>query len=164
MSSFLRLRQDSLFLPRRLLLLHHDIFDFTALPSFVVPRYFRFHRDAISLLHHNTFFFARTPFAQILLTPLLSRAPRSFAKPARSFSRRLQHGVRKDSLNLPRFYTRIEIQLLFLPDFAFCSLTFWILHRLSESSTAPYFCSQHTYQIRARFFILSNYFEFLKWG
>jgi hypothetical protein len=34
-----RLRQDSLFLPRRLLLLHRDTFDFTAMPSLVVPRY-----------------------------------------------------------------------------------------------------------------------------
>jgi hypothetical protein len=47
MPSFPRLRQDSLFLPSRLLLLRRDTFDFTAPPSFVAPRYFRFHRDAI---------------------------------------------------------------------------------------------------------------------
>ena len=55
MPSFPRLRQDSLFLPRRLLLLHHDIYDFTTMsffrcttiflipprcPFFEAPRYF----------------------------------------------------------------------------------------------------------------------------
>jgi hypothetical protein len=34
MSSFLRLRQDSLFLPSSLLLLRHDIYDFTTMPIF----------------------------------------------------------------------------------------------------------------------------------
>jgi hypothetical protein len=51
MPSFPRLRQDRLFLPRRFLLFRCDTFDFTAPPSFVVPRYFRFHRDAHFLKH-----------------------------------------------------------------------------------------------------------------
>jgi len=36
---FLRLRQDSLFLPRCHLSLRHDIYDCTVMPSFVAPRY-----------------------------------------------------------------------------------------------------------------------------
>jgi len=63
MPSFPRLQQDGLFLPRRFLLFRHDTFDFTAPPSFVAPQYFRFHRDAIFLMHHDTFRFAQTPFA-----------------------------------------------------------------------------------------------------
>jgi hypothetical protein len=36
-----------LFLPRYLRLLRHDIYVYTAIPSFVTSRYFRIHRDAI---------------------------------------------------------------------------------------------------------------------
>jgi len=42
------------------------------------------------------------------------------------WSRQEQHGVRKDSLNLPRFYSRIQVQSSSLPRFAFCSFTLWI--------------------------------------
>lgn len=42
-------------------------------------------------------------------------------------SRPLQHGVRKDSLHLPRFYSRIQVQFLFLSDTAFCSFTLCFL-------------------------------------
>jgi hypothetical protein len=46
------------------------------------------------------------------------------------WSRQEQHGVRKDSLNLPRFYSQIQVQFSFLLQFAFCSFTLWILHQL----------------------------------
>jgi hypothetical protein len=68
MPSFPRLRQDSLFLPRRFLLFRHDIFDFTAMPSFVAPRYFCLHRDALLLKHHDILV-ARTSFDFNTLTP-----------------------------------------------------------------------------------------------
>jgi hypothetical protein len=42
-----------------LLLLRHDIFVFATMPSFVEPRYFCFHHDAIFLLRHDTFVFHR---------------------------------------------------------------------------------------------------------
>lgn len=88
MPTFPRLRQDSLFLhrclfccatillisPRCHLWLLHNIFVFTAIPSFVAPRYFRFHHDTIFLKHHDTFGFARTPFARTTLTPACAAA------------------------------------------------------------------------------------------
>jgi len=63
------------------------------------------------------FLFATNSFRSPNLTPLFSCA----ALRARSFkfmprwSRQEQHGVRKDSLNLPRFYSRIQVHFLFLP-------------------------------------------------
>jgi hypothetical protein len=60
--SFPRLRQDSLFLPRRLLLLCHDIFVFSAMPFFVAPQNFYFHRAALLLLHHDIFDCTEMPF------------------------------------------------------------------------------------------------------
>jgi len=55
--------------PRCHLLLRHDIFVFTTMPSFVAPRYFCFHRDAIFLLHHDTFLFATNFCRSQKLTP-----------------------------------------------------------------------------------------------
>jgi hypothetical protein len=107
--------------PRCLLLLHHDIYDFTAMPSFVAPRYFVFaampsfccatifmisprcpsfvapryfclHRDALLSALHDTFKFARTPFAKILIGIDLERA-QSFDP---RFSRPPYHPVRPD--------------------------------------------------------------------
>jgi hypothetical protein len=63
-----------MFVPRCHLLLLHDISESTAMLSFVAPRYFWIHHDAIFLLHHDSFWFARNPFAQILLTIRLTGA------------------------------------------------------------------------------------------
>jgi len=55
------------------------------------------------------------------LTPLFSCATlraRSFKFMPR-WSRQEQHGVRKDSLNLPRFYSRIQVQFSFFHDLLF---------------------------------------------
>ena len=41
--------------------------------SFVAPRYFYLQRHALLLKLHDAFKFARTPFAQILLTSRISR-------------------------------------------------------------------------------------------
>ena len=46
------------------LLLHHDIYVCTAMPSFDAPRYLCLHHDALLLSLHDTFIFAQTPFAQ----------------------------------------------------------------------------------------------------
>jgi len=64
------------------------------------------------------------------------------------WSRQEQHGVRKDSLNLPRFYSRIQVQFSFLPRSAFCSFTLCILRQFLFSQsrflvrrfTIFYFC------------------------
>ncbi len=88
MPSFPRLRQDSLFLPRRLLLLRHNIYDFTTMPSFVVPRYFGFYHAAFfccttillispsrhSLMRHNIYDFTTISCSKFHLTPLFSCA------------------------------------------------------------------------------------------
>ena len=63
-----------LFSPRCLLLLRHDISDFTAMLSCVAPRYFVSTAMPIFLKHHDTFRFAQTPFAKILLTSRLCGA------------------------------------------------------------------------------------------
>jgi hypothetical protein len=43
------------------LLLLHDIFGFTTMPSFVAPRYLRMHRDAHLLKRHDIFGFTTMP-------------------------------------------------------------------------------------------------------
>jgi hypothetical protein len=73
-----------------LLLLRHDIFDFTTMPSFVASRYFCICTNFVRSQTANTG---------------LSGAPRSFAKPARSMSRPLQHGVSKDGLPFTRTFS-----------------------------------------------------------
>jgi len=123
--SFPRLRQDSLFLPRRFLLFRHDTFDFTAPPFFVTTRYFWFHRDAIFLMHHDTFWFARTPFAKILLTPC--SAAGHFRARCLKFmpplSRPLQHGVKKIARHYHDFILDFQYSFYFFYASAFCSFT-----------------------------------------
>ena len=76
------------------------------------------------LVGRFTILFAQTSFAFKLLTPLLC-----CGAPSRSFGlkimppspRQHQHGVRKDSLHLPRFYSRSQVQFYFFHKFAFCS-------------------------------------------
>jgi len=74
------------------------------------------------------------------------------------WSRQEQHGVRKDSLNLPRFYSRIQVQFSFFPRFAFCSFTLWILHQLlffAESSACflqRYFASFAAFKMGVKTF------------
>jgi hypothetical protein len=63
-----------LFLPCRPFCCATIFLYFTEMLSFVISRYFWIHRDAIFLLHHDTFWFAQTPFAWTALTPLLSCA------------------------------------------------------------------------------------------
>ncbi len=63
------------------------------------------------------------------VTPLLSRAPRLFAKPARSFSRRLQHGVSKDSLPFTTiFLPELKYSFYFFHELAFDSFKLCVLH------------------------------------
>jgi hypothetical protein len=61
-------------------------------------------------------------------------------------------------------YLRILVQLLSLTDFAFCSFTFWILHRLSELSTASYFCSQHNLSKSSTIFCFAEMLLAFKMG
>ena len=130
--SFPRLRQDSLFLTRHLLLLRHNTFNFTALPSFVAPRYFWFHRDAFFLMYHDTLWFARTPFACKTLTPLFSGGRNEAQSSerhktlheARCWKLRRRPSVRcNTALNYsstpPRFYSRLQVHFLFFPRLCF---------------------------------------------
>jgi len=110
----------------------------------------------------TVYFFARTPFAQIFLTPLFSCATlraRSFKFMPR-WSRQEQHGVRKDSLNLTRFYARLQAQFLI-----FSRLCFLLFHALYSSavfifseSLSPLALHDILFLARYFIFVLSRYF------
>ncbi|MCI0697829.1 hypothetical protein L0337_38250 [candidate division KSB1 bacterium] len=81
-------------------------------------------------------------------TPLLSRAPRSFAKPAHSFSRRLQHGVGKDSL---------PFTTIFLPELKY---SFCLFHELAFLLSQTLSSSTKFSSLPSRLFVLARYFAF----
>ena len=119
-------------------------------PFFETTRYFTSLPRTLVQIYLRTLLFARTSFDLKMITPLFSCATyqaRSFKFMPR-WSRQEQHGVRKDSLNLPRFYSRIQVQFSFLPRSAFCSFTLCILRQFLFSQsrflvrrfTIFYFC------------------------
>ena len=58
----------------------HDIYDFTAMPSFVAPRYLCFHRDALLLSLHDILLFARTSFDLTANTAAVWRGHRKYRR------------------------------------------------------------------------------------
>jgi len=151
MPSFPRLRQDSLFLPKRLLLLHLDTFVSTAPPFFCCARTFWFHRDVILLMHHDTLWVAQNPFAWKPLTALSGGNLRaqSSEKHGRHGTWILCHTVSVQTSAMLKnncvtliFTTKIWLvvshelfsdfkdSLCLFHDFAFCSFKLCILHQL----------------------------------
>jgi len=77
-----------------------------------------------------------------------------------------QHGVSQDSLPFTTvFLLEFQYSFYLFPTLLFFGFfTFWVLHRLSESSTASYFCSQHNLSKSSTIFCFAEMLSLLKWG
>ena len=149
-----------------LLLLHHNIFDFTAMPSFVASRYFWFHRDALLLLRHNIFDFSTLPFfcrftilsdlheflsLKIANTVVQRRDISSTVlKIMPSLSRPLQHGVKHIAQLYHDFMLAFQHGFNCFHEFAFDSFTLCILHKFLI--------------VVKHFYFYSSRSGFLQWG
>jgi hypothetical protein len=131
--------------------IHHDTF-VLAVPAFLLCHdIFVFHRDAIFcyftiflnsprchlFVASRYFLICTNSFRLNGANTLLSRAPRSFAKPARSFSRRLQHGVSKHSLPFTTiFMSELKNRVCLFHEFALVSRRIHIFRSLISSSSS----------------------------
>lgn len=139
-----------------LLLLLHDIYVCTVMPSFCGITIFIISPRCHFLLHHDTSFCATNFCRSLTLTPLFSCATyqaRSFKFMPR-WSRQEQHGVRKDTLQFTAiFISELQHNFFLFPTLLFALSLFESCTVYQNRAQLLIFVANTTYQIWARFFI-----------